>query len=95
MTHRSYSSIEAFLTHWRTLRAASARSASDRSALGRTESELLRAMEHALEALTPAERALLESGHEAVATLNDARGRRLQRATTKLVPILTATGWIK
>ncbi len=91
MTPRVYSSMEAFVTHWRASRAVDGA-----NALSAAESELLRAMEAVLEALDPAERAALEaaSADGAPAAAN-AHARRRQRALAKLAPILTAAGWLQ
>ena len=95
MTPRPYSSMEAFITHWRALRAAR----SVTGALSAAESELLRRMERVLSALDPAERAALESGDatapdDRTPAAANARARRRQRALSKLLRILTAAGWL-
>lgn len=100
MTPRTYSSMEAFVTHWRTLRMAAARSNGDPRGLSATESELLRALDAVLSTLDPAERAALAAadttapGDRPPAAVN-ARWRRRQRALAKLSPILAAAGWLQ
>jgi len=83
--------MEAFVTHWRALRAVDGA-----HALSAAESELLRAMEAALEVLDPAELAVLEaSPADGTPAASNAKARRRQRALAKLVPILTAAGWLQ
>lgn len=100
MTPRAYSSLEAFITHWRALRTTAARAVGGAVALNAAESELFRAMERVLGALDPTERAALESTDaptrdDRTSAAANARARRRQRALSKLCPILAAAGWLQ
>jgi hypothetical protein len=97
---RTYSSMEAFVTHWRALRAAATRSTDSTNALSADEKELLHAMDAALEGLAPTERAALEAADGAASTDHsigaaNMHARRQQRAIAKLLPMLTAAGWLQ
>jgi hypothetical protein len=97
VTPRVYSSMEAFVTHWRALREAEAQAVQGLGApLSAFESELLRPMEAVLELLDPAERAALEAAStDGAPVAASARARRRQRALAKLAPILIAAGWLQ
>jgi hypothetical protein len=90
VTLRVYSSMEAFVTHWRALRMVDCA-----HALSAAESELLSAMEAVLEALDPAERAALEASSADAPAAANVRARQRQRALAKLAPILIAAGWLQ
>jgi hypothetical protein len=82
----AYSSMEAFLAHYRILREAS-RSDGDGRALSDSERGALAEMERLTQSLTPAERdALFESAPDGEGA------RRRHRAEFKLRRILTARG---
>ena len=85
MKRRAYSSLAAFLAHYRALSAAARSGVARPTTLGGGERELLAAMEDALAALSPEERMALlaESGESAVA-------RRRARAELKLRRVLVA-----
>jgi hypothetical protein len=83
--------MEAFITHWRALRAA----ANDAD-----EKEILGAMNQVLGTFDLADCAALEStdartaGNETEATVH-AHERRRERALSKLQSILAAAGWLQ
>ncbi len=84
MTQRAYSSIAAFLAHWRALARTS-------EPLSPDESELLIAIDKLVDSLTPEERATLivvSSNH------SGAEVRRRERIESKLRRILLAAGWL-
>ena len=85
MKHRAYSSLAAFLTHYRMLSAAARSGDAQPATLSGGERELLTAMEDALAALSPEERRALlaQSAESAVA-------RRRVRAELKLQRVLFA-----
>ncbi len=107
MTPRVYSSVAAFLAHWRALRGASGDVVAARSP---QEQELLAGMERVINTLHPRERAaLLETtagsagaGPEDPAPADpvdpitrDALARRVERAELQLTHRLTAAGWLQ
>jgi hypothetical protein len=86
MTRRTYSSLAAYLAHWRTLSTAAKRA----GGLNTEEKELLEAMASVASALLPDEREALlasESNHDSE--------HRLQRAAWQLGRVLTAAGWLQ
>lgn len=107
MTPQVYSSVAAFLAHWRALRGASGDNVAARSP---QEQELLAGMERVINTLHPRERAaLLEttvgaaragpSGPALAAPVDpvarDALARRVERAELQLTHRLTAAGWLQ
>ena len=100
-----YSSVTAFLAHWRMLRGAGRGAAASGAP---QQAALFAAMEAALGGLKPAERSLLlETGAGATAGLgpaaapapasqriDPAQRRRQQRALIKLGRLLAAAGWL-
>lgn len=85
MKHRAYSSLAAFLAHYRALSAAARSGGANPATLSGGERELLTAMEDALAALSPEERAALLAQSAA-----GAAARRRVRAELKLQRVLFA-----
>jgi len=83
----AYSSMEAFLAHYRILRELAHTGGGDRGALNQSERETLAEMERLAAPLSPGERAALFDSAAA-----GERARRQQRAELKLRRILRARG---
>jgi hypothetical protein len=84
MTRRSYSSLAAFIAHWRALARTSAQ-------LNPDENELLVAIDKLIDTLTPDEREtlLVPLNHDS------AEARRRERLELQLRRILLAAGWLQ
>jgi len=87
-----YSSLEAFLAHFGALSAAARRGVGGASALSPHERDLLAAMEQALGALTPGERAALTGVTTQPQPADGSIARRRARAERSLRRELAARG---
>jgi hypothetical protein len=95
MEQLAYSSITAFLAHYATLSSA----ATDRGGINRLperEAEILIAMQHVMEALTPEERTVLmaDAARDEKRAAGEER-RRCERALLKLRRILLSKGIVR